>query len=258
MKQLFIFPFLLFAISACTNSEPKSFYDFAKLDNIEKVKISNNSGTFYLTSAQLTTFQSDLGKLTFEKGFTAKVGSISIQITINHKKYSLITATNGQYIEIPTSIFGKKVDSFENQESVYFKSNGVNFDNYSNEQLKYINSSTSFTPSWLAGSWRNVYESNSNNFRTLTFCDRKTYSPNEENIPICLTDFYANYSTKSAFNDSIYTICFKNNFETIIYEFKKQKESFSEDSILTYSIIKNGKVMRQHSNSCNLTFKKNL
>lgn len=106
--------------------------DLVEIDAIEKVHLSNNSGSFDLTDSQLTNFKKDLHCLTYEPNFSAKVGAIGITITIHGKAYHLASSTHGQYVEAHASIATKNQDQIQADSWLYFNTNGVNFDNYKN------------------------------------------------------------------------------------------------------------------------------
>jgi hypothetical protein len=100
------------------------------IDAIEQVKMSNNSGTFYLNSKQLASFKKDLKLITYEPGMMAKVGAIRMELTIQGKKHNLSSATHGEYLEAHSSIATKNQDQIDPDSWLYFNTNGVNFDNY--------------------------------------------------------------------------------------------------------------------------------
>jgi hypothetical protein len=253
-----IFSLILFItlILSCNRQDSFKLTSAFDVNQIDQVKIQNNSGTFYLSSEQLNLFRKDMEKLTFEDGYTPQVGTLQLTLKIKGKDYKMITSSDGQFIELPVSMIGSDKFLKEEKEFVYFKTNGVNFDKYKNEQLRWLKGIKSFSPNWLTGIWSNLYESNTTRFRTLAFSNDTIYSPNEDNVQICLNDFYSKYRSKTTSTDTTYMIAFTNDFEQISYEFKRSKESFSSDTILTLAIVKNGKTYREHSTSSNLTFKK--
>lgn len=126
---IFLFPFL-FACSEKNNDSLNHLSDFIDIDAIEQVRMSNNSGNFYLNPKQLVSFKQDLHSLSYEPGFSAKVGAISMELTINGEKHILTTSTHGEYLESHSSIATKNQDQVTPNSLLYFKTNGVNFDNY--------------------------------------------------------------------------------------------------------------------------------
>lgn len=135
MKQKLVYTlfFGLFLL-ACSEKKAETFSDFVEIDDIERVRMSNNSGTFYLSEKQLISFKNDLKSLTYEPGIILKTGAIHIELTIHGKSHSLSSSTHGEYVEAYSSIASKNKEQFEANSPVYFKTNGVNFDNYKKEK----------------------------------------------------------------------------------------------------------------------------
>lgn len=126
---ILLFP-LLFACAERNTVSVSHLSDLMDIDAIEQVKMSNNSGTFYLSPEQLVSFKKDLHKLSYVPGSGAKVGAISMDLTIKGKKYGLSSSTHGQYVEAHSSIATKNQDQLIPDSWLYFETNGVNFDNY--------------------------------------------------------------------------------------------------------------------------------
>ena len=95
------------------------FTDFLDIDAIEKAEIHNNYGTFLLNKIQLENLKTALKKMSYEPNQDIKVGAKGVSFTINKKEYHLSMRTNGEMAEI-----------FVNNESLVFKTNGLNLDNY--------------------------------------------------------------------------------------------------------------------------------
>lgn len=130
MKQKLVYAVLICSfLFGCTQKKIESLSDLVEIDAISRVEMSNNSGTFYLNEQQLASFKQDLKSLTYTK-MTAKVGAIHIEFTIDEKKYDLNSSTHGDYVEAHSSIATKNQDQIEPDSWLYFKTNGVNFDNY--------------------------------------------------------------------------------------------------------------------------------
>lgn len=122
--------FLLLSLFGCVKKDNLTLSDFIEINAIERVKMSNNSGTFYLTDQQLISFIKDVKKLSYEPNFKAKVGAISIELSIAGKTHTLTSATHGECIEVHSSIATKNQEAIQPNSFLYFKTNNVNFDNY--------------------------------------------------------------------------------------------------------------------------------
>lgn len=118
---------------ACSGDKIESLADFMEIDDIEQVRMSNNSGTFYLNDKQLISLKKELKSLSYDPGFSAKVGAITMELTIHGKKHVLSSATHGDYLEVHSSIASKNKAQVEADSWLYFKTNGVNFDNYTKQ-----------------------------------------------------------------------------------------------------------------------------
>ena len=131
MKQKLFSALLICSfLFACAQKKIESLSNLIEIDALSSVKMSNNSGTFYLNEQQLVSFKQDLKALTYEPGMAAKVGAIRMELTIDGKKLVLSSSTNGDYAEAHSSIATKNQDQIEPDSWIYFKTNGVNFDNY--------------------------------------------------------------------------------------------------------------------------------
>ncbi|RZL34708.1 MAG: hypothetical protein EOO96_08910 [Pedobacter sp.] len=122
MKNLIIF--LIITLSfGCSQSptftKDKMLTDFLAVDAIEKAEIHNNYGTFLLNKTQLESLKTALKKMSYEPDQAIKAGSKGITFTILKKEYHLSTITNGVMAEIT-------IDN----ETLVFKTNGLNLDNY--------------------------------------------------------------------------------------------------------------------------------
>lgn len=130
MKSSFLFIILTITLFACKNEKALTFADFVEVDRIEKVIMSNNSGKFTLLDQQLVDFKKQISSLKYEPSISVKVGAIHMLVVIDGKKYDIATATNGDYVEIDKHLVTKNKEAFKNS---FFKTNGVNFDNFRNE-----------------------------------------------------------------------------------------------------------------------------
>lgn len=115
-------------------------------------------------------------------------------------------------------------------------------------------------PNWLKGTWNNSAESNTNNFEFWTFSNDSIYVykgfPINKSNRTCLNRKYFDYKIKTETNDSLFRMTFSHNKNLVIYEFRLQKVSYSDKPVLTYSIVIDGEIKRQHSSSCNLVLTK--
>ena len=134
MKKPVYFPFILlliFLFSCVTKkSETLLLGSLVKVNQIEKAVMHNNSGSFELSNTQLKKLKRDLSAMEYVPKFSAKTGSVSINLTLEGKTYLLRSSSRSQYLEISRDFItnGEKInndDSF-----LYFKTNGVNFNNY--------------------------------------------------------------------------------------------------------------------------------
>lgn len=113
-------------------------------------------------------------------------------------------------------------------------------------------------PSWLKGVWQNTTESNTNNFITYSFKNNKLtirqglrFQGAEKFI-----ELYKDYKILETASDSTYFFELTNNNRSIVYEFKLQSVEWSDEKVLTYSIIENGKLKREHLKSIQLVLSK--
>ncbi|MCR9174132.1 MAG: hypothetical protein NXI10_16655 [bacterium] len=127
----------LLIISACaSNVEQKTteksvtFGEVIDLENLEKVQLSNSSGTFYLSDKQVEKLKNELAKMKYNPNISAKVGAIQIELFIEGKAYVLSSATNGKYVEIHKSAVTKNKELIEAKDWLYFETGDLNFDNY--------------------------------------------------------------------------------------------------------------------------------
>lgn len=106
------------------------FADFVDIDSIEEVHIRNNSGSFALSPYQIKQFKKEIAITTYAPNMSAKVGAIGITIIIGTKKHILHTSTHGEYMEVHSSIATKNREKISQEKWLYFRTNGINFDNY--------------------------------------------------------------------------------------------------------------------------------
>ena len=121
---------MLISLVSCHKNKELRFSDFVNINEIEGVEMSNNSGTFTLNGKQLEQFKKEIATLIYEPNHTAKVGAITMSLTIRGKSYLMTTATHGAYMEIDIGLVAKNRSEFENP---FFRTNNINFDNYKEE-----------------------------------------------------------------------------------------------------------------------------
>lgn len=113
-------------------------------------------------------------------------------------------------------------------------------------------------PNWLKGVWQNTAESNTNNFITYSFNDNKLtinqglrFQGAEKFI-----ESNKNYQISERSTDSTYLIELTQNKSTVEYEFKLQSVEWIDEKVLTYSIVENGILKRDHLKSVQLVLTK--
>jgi hypothetical protein len=115
-------------------------------------------------------------------------------------------------------------------------------------------------PHWINGTWHNSNESDTENFEYWTFINDSIYVikglPINKSKRICLNEKYSDYKINSSTNDSLFRLEFIKDEEQILYEFKLLDVGYSENPVLTYSILIDGAIKRQHTTSCNLVLTK--
>lgn len=129
-KFLFSNLFLIvLSVTSCIQKTPVLLGDLVETDAIEKVKISNHSGTFYLDEKQLASFKEAIKTFPYEPGFIAKVGAIQIELTVHGKTCSMSSATHGDYLEVADCNITKNAHLVDDGE-LFFQTKGFNFDNF--------------------------------------------------------------------------------------------------------------------------------
>ncbi|RNL50712.1 hypothetical protein [Pedobacter jejuensis] len=122
MKNLIII-LTVTILSACGQgnglSKTKTLRDFIDIPAIDKAEVSNNHGRFHLNAKQLNNFKTALKKLSYEPNQDIYMGGKGVTFAINKKEYHLSMRTNGEMAEI----------TIDNQ-TLVFKTNGLNLDNY--------------------------------------------------------------------------------------------------------------------------------
>ena len=120
----------LFIWEFASKQEPKYFFDFVDVANINNAKILNNNGNFHLNKKQLENLKQELSKMTYDSNTEIKAGGKTVTITINNKDYTLATHTNGELAQVTAAIATKNKSQIGDSEELVFKTNGLNLDNY--------------------------------------------------------------------------------------------------------------------------------
>ena len=115
------------------NNNTMTLGDFVELEKLDKVVMSNNSGTFDLNDNQIGKIKDDLSQMVYHPNFSAKVGAINIELLIDGETYNISSSTHGEYIEVHGDLVTKNKSSLGTSDWLYFKTGKVNFNNYKNE-----------------------------------------------------------------------------------------------------------------------------
>lgn len=133
MKPKYILLFLILIFFSCAETESNkasTLGDVMMLSKLEKATMHNNSGKFVLTTKQMKKLQRELSQMEYEPKFTSKLGSIYIELIIDGKKCGIASRTHGKYIEVHKNHLSNTKGLPKDRDWFYFKTNGVNFDNY--------------------------------------------------------------------------------------------------------------------------------
>jgi hypothetical protein len=111
--------------------ENTKFGDLLDFKQIDSIKILNNNGEHLLEKNLYQTLFSELGEMTYEPSIMVKTGMKSIYLFFDGESYLISGSTHGEYVEVPAGLLNKDTFFFHNHvESVYFKTNKLNIDNY--------------------------------------------------------------------------------------------------------------------------------
>jgi len=138
LKSLIFFLTLILFSCASKNEKNETnneltFGHLVDIEELDEVKMSNNSGTFNLSDKQIEKIEDELSQMIYDPNISVKVGAINIELIIDGKTYNISSATHGDYVEVHRDIVTKNKSSIGTSDWLYFKTNGVNFDNYKNE-----------------------------------------------------------------------------------------------------------------------------
>ncbi|WP_298514233.1 hypothetical protein [uncultured Kordia sp.] len=107
-----------------------TFGNLVDLSKLEKATMYNNSGKFELTAAQIGKLKKELSGMEYEKSISVKLGTIYVELIIDGKKCGITSGTHADYIEVHKNSLTITKGLPESRGWLYFKTNGVNFDNY--------------------------------------------------------------------------------------------------------------------------------
>ncbi|NPA44302.1 MAG: hypothetical protein GXO49_02095 [Chlorobi bacterium] len=124
-----------------------------------------------------------------------------------------------------------------------------------------LNAQNISTPKWIEGSWYNISESLNSKLVFLTFRNdsifiSKGFSGIDNKNQESLNQKYYDYKITKFSNDNIFRIRFEKANDIIEYEFKLQNVNYSDEPVLTYSLLVNDKLKRRHSTSSNSVFER--
>src|SRR5690554_2241832 len=131
--KLLIICLVLISFSCTNKKDELTFGEFVEMEKLDRVEMSNNSGTFKLSAKQIQDIKNDLSQMVYDPYITVKVGAINIELLIDGKTYHISSATHGDYIEVHRDIVMKNNSLIRTSERLYFKTNEVNFDNHKKE-----------------------------------------------------------------------------------------------------------------------------
>ncbi len=106
--------------------------DLIAVDQIDSVRMNNNSGSHLIEASKLEDFKTKFGALIFDASYDGaayKMGGISFSIYIGGNAYFFSGRTKGEVIETTIEVISKNTSWVDNT-WVYFKTNGFNLDNY--------------------------------------------------------------------------------------------------------------------------------
>jgi hypothetical protein len=113
-------------------------------------------------------------------------------------------------------------------------------------------------PSWILGRWNNSAVSNLNDSETFTFTagDISLEKGFDKIKAVNFSRKFKDYKVKETIEPKLYRVEFYKGKAELVYEFRVCEtaavKTFSGQAALTYSIIKNKKVLRAHETSINL------
>lgn len=114
-------------------------------------------------------------------------------------------------------------------------------------------------PGWILGSWSNLAESNLDRLETFAFtADEISFTKGmlDKSKVVNFSSKFKGYKVKETVEPKTYRVEVHTDEDEFIYEFKLCEmdacKAFSGKEALTYSIIKNGKIIRTHMTSVQL------
>lgn len=113
-------------------------------------------------------------------------------------------------------------------------------------------------PKWLEGEWQNTFESSTNNFVRYIFNEHKLIirqGLHFQGAEKFIKTLNGNEKSESS-TDNTYVIQLTKNNRNLVYEFKLESVEWTDEKVLTYSIVKDGNLIRDHLTSCQLVLTK--
>ena len=126
MKTVFIIS-LLFLFSCFSKEKPINLGESFDVNSIQKVKMYNYYGDFYLNKNQLISFKKDLGNAVIANQ-TLKLGGIGFLIFFNNDSSMIYSNSNSSFLECPQNMFQSANDL--DKKTRYYSTAGINYQNY--------------------------------------------------------------------------------------------------------------------------------
>ena len=129
MKTVFIIS-LLFLFSCSSKEKPINLGESFDVNSIQKVKMYNYYGDFYLNKNQLISFKKDLGNAVIANQ-TLKLGGIGFLIFFNNDSSMIYSNSNSSFLECPQNMFQSENESNDlDKKTRYYSTAGINYQNY--------------------------------------------------------------------------------------------------------------------------------
>lgn len=131
MKNSLISVLIVLSLYSCNQQRPEVilFSDLVEIEAIDSAQVSNNSGRHTISEVDLNQFLSKLSALELEEKGSFKTGTIGFTLFSKGQKISFNGRTNGDYLETNASSCMKNQDWIKT-DWIYFRTNGLNLDNY--------------------------------------------------------------------------------------------------------------------------------
>src|SRR5690554_7567206 len=96
--KLLIICLVLISFSCTNKKDELTFGDFVEMEKLDRVEMSNNSGTFNLSDKQIQNIKNDLSQMVYDPYISVKVGAINIE---DRKS----TRLNSSHVRISYAVF---------------------------------------------------------------------------------------------------------------------------------------------------------